>query len=140
MPRYIFAHVKHIGELAHLALSHAPKFRLFMHGEGFPLITDEALEPLRDEERRQSREYLKSKPRRALTKGETIKTTEGPFAGLTGIVQSEQGQYTLVSYSGFHSPVKISSILLPDAGLDETAGNMTQAVKATNSRHMAVAA
>lgn len=121
MPSYVFAHVQHIEQLARLAMVPGPdhpRFTMFKHQGGFPLIADCELDALRQFER--DRHAVFEKHRRRGLRGpvfqrdQRVKVPEGGFAGLTGVVQDQQGQYTLVSFAEFHKPIKIASILLEE--------------------------
>ncbi len=115
MAGYIFAKARHLLDL--LEMSHPDTnpergFSVFRHNGRFPLIADEALNPLRVIERK--RTPADKAPR--FTKGEMVKLTEGGFAGLSGVVELTRGQFTLVTFPGFPMPIKISSfLLLPEA-------------------------
>ncbi len=124
MPSYAFASVHDLNQIHHLAMMPAndrPRFSVFQHRGGVPLIADNQLDALRGEEGRLLRVYEKlcrrGKKGPRFTAGDTVRLIEGPFAGLDGIVEDQQGQFTLVSLRGFHSAIKIQSLLL----LDESA-------------------
>ncbi len=121
-PSYVFARVEHLDDILNLSLRTnrgIPRFSVF-HRQlgGVPLIADSALDQLRMEEDRLAAIFTKAKRagQKAPTfeKGAVVKLEEGPLMGMSGIVEGQQGQYTLVSYAGFHEPIKISSILLLD--------------------------
>lgn len=121
LPSYAFAPVEHVDEL--LRLEHSPKrahpkFIVFRHNNGVPLIADNQLDALRSEEARKGRVF--EKWRRRVTKGQKIergtlvKMPDGPFQGFSGVVEDHQGQYTIVATSIFGKPVeiKVASCLL----------------------------
>lgn len=121
MPSYVFGRVEHLSELLRLAMiphREHPKFSVFRYQGGVPLIADEQLDALRNEEERTARVFDKWKRRGTkgpiLALGTEVKVPEGPFAGFPGIVQDVQGQYTLVDFSIFGKPttIKVASILL----------------------------
>lgn len=119
MPSYVFANVSHLDDLLRISMlphSDNPRFTMFRYQGGIPLIDDSQLAALRAEEDRRAGifERLKRKVRRGpvLDSGEHVRMTEGGFAGLSGIVEDMQGQYALVSFPGYHTPIKISSLLL----------------------------
>lgn len=122
MPSYVFANVQDIDALAELAVipnRECPRFTLFRHNNGIPLIADEELEALRAEESRMQRIFdrqkVKGRKGPSFEKGASVKAQSGGFEGLSGIVEGTQGQYTLVTYAGFGKPIKIASLLLlPD--------------------------
>lgn len=123
MPSYIFASVHHLTELHSLAMlpnREHPKFSMFRYQGGIPLIADAQLNALRAEEERTGRIYEKQRrkgqkgPR--LDRGSEVRMTEGPFAGMSGIVEDHQGQFTLVDMTMFGKivTIKISSLLLAE--------------------------
>ena len=121
LPSYLFAHVNDLEPILSLALRTSrdiPRFTVFHHKDGVPLIADSSLGPLRQEESRVARifERVKLLGRKApkLSPGSTVRMPDGPLMGLDGIVEGQEGQYTLVSFNGFAKPLKISSILLID--------------------------
>lgn len=130
MPSYVFGRVEHLTEMLRLAMlpqRNHPKFSVFRYQGGIPLIADEQLDALRAEEDRSLRLFERLKRRGlkgpAIASGTTVKMTEGAFAGLSGVVEDQQGQYTLVSIDGFHKPIKVASVLL----LEESAGQCARA-------------
>lgn len=121
MPTYAFASVHDLNRIHHLASVPAndrPCFSVFQHNGGVPLIGDGQLDALRAEEGRLQGIYERAcrKGRRGprFDPGQAVRLTEGPFAGLDGVVQEQQGQFALVNLRGFHSPIKIQSLLLLD--------------------------
>lgn len=131
MPSYVFGHVQNLPELLRLAMvpgTDLPRFSMFRHQGGIPLIADDQLNALRAEEERTTRVFEKLR-RRGLKGpkfdgGMTVRTTEGPFEGLSGVVEGQRGEFTLVSYAGFHQPIKIASLLLVS---DVASGEMSDA-------------
>jgi hypothetical protein len=119
MPTYAFGHVRCLGSLLRLTAlptSDYPKFQVFRFNGGIPLVSDEALEPLRQLEQHNAslfaRWVRKGMKAPTFAPGSQVRMTEGAFGGLSGIVEGAQGQYTLVSIPGFHKPIKVASILL----------------------------
>lgn len=119
LPSYVFAKVEHLEEILRIALlpnKDIGRFSVFHHKGGIPLIADNQLRGLRAEETRVMGifERLKRKGIKGpqIDKGAVIRMDEGPFAGLCGVVEGQQGQNTLVSFSGYHRPIKIASLLL----------------------------
>ena len=119
MPSYVFVNIHHLAEIQHMALvppRNIPRFTLFQYQGGVPLIADNQLDALRYEEGRLQAVYdralRKGKKGPRFNPGETIRIEEGPFAGMDGIVTDQTGQFTLVNFAGFASPIKISSLLL----------------------------
>ena len=123
MPSYVFANMHHLAELHHMAtvphISEVPAFCLFQSRAGLvPLIADDQLDALREyettERAKYQRQVAKSKPAPKFDTGAIVRLQEGPFAGLDGEVVEQHGQFTLVSFGGFHAPIKIASCLLLD--------------------------
>ncbi len=119
MKSYVFGRAKHLDDFMRLAMfpnRDHPPFSIFHHKGGIPLIADEELSALREEEDRCARIYDRLRKRNvkplAFDRGAEVRTDEGGFAGLPGIVEGTQGQYTLVSFAGFHKPIKVQSLLL----------------------------
>jgi transcription antitermination factor NusG len=123
MPSYVFAPVEHIDELLRLAheqhRSH-PKFAVFQHRGGIPLIADDQLDALRGEEARKARVFDKwrlkgSKPLK-LAKGTPVRLPDGPFAGYSGIVEGTQGKFTIVGATilGKAVEIQVASLLLAE--------------------------
>src|SRR3569623_1662835 len=119
MPSYVCAHVRHIDDLAGIAMAPQkdhPRFSMFRYQGGFPLIADVELEALRyiEEKRRGIFAKLARKGQKGPTfnHGQQVRVPEGGFAGLSGVVEESHGQFTLVSFAGFHQPIKIASIHL----------------------------
>lgn len=123
MPSYVFGRVEHVAELLRLAMMPQrdhPRFSVFRYQGGIPLIADEQLDALRSEEDRQARVFAKLFRRgsRAPTimPGTEVRLPDGPFAGISGIVEGSQGQYTLVDIDVFGKAqtIKVASLLLAE--------------------------
>lgn len=121
MPSYVFASADHLDELLQAAMSPSrelPRFTVFTHKGGIPMVADVELNALRYAEEKADTLFAKMKrlgrkgPK--LGKGSEVHLTEGPFAGMSGIVEGQSGQFTLVSFDGFHKPIQIASLLLVD--------------------------
>lgn len=119
LPSYVFAKVECLDDILRIAMlpsKDVGRFSVFHHKGGIPLIADDQLRDLRAEESRVIGifERLKRKGMKGpqISKGAVIKMQEGPFAGLSGVVEGQQGQNTLVSFAGYHRPIKIASLLL----------------------------
>ena len=121
MPCYAFGRAEHTSELLRLAMipnRQHPRFTVVHHKGGIPLIADRELDALRHEEQR-SRSLFERLKRRGLKgpkikRGTIVRMSDGAFAGLSGVVEDQAGQYTLVSIEGFHEPIKIASLLLAE--------------------------
>jgi hypothetical protein len=121
MPTYAFAGVGHVDELLWLEMSPKrshPKFTVFRHKGGIPLIADDELDALRAEEARKLRVFDKWKRKGSkgpkLARGTQVKLPDGPFQGYTGIVERTQGQLTVICASilGKAVEIKVASCLL----------------------------
>jgi transcription antitermination factor NusG len=121
MPSYVFAKAERISDLLRLSMvpnTDAPRFTVFRHQGGFPLVSDISLGGLRYEEDRRKGIFdrwrrSRMKPQQIAT-GTVVRMSDGPFAGLTGEVKEMQGGYALVDIPGFAQPLKIASLLLVD--------------------------
>jgi transcription antitermination factor NusG len=119
MPSYVFGRVEHVNELLRLAMMpnrQHPRFWVFHHKGGIPLIADSELNALRGEEERKRGVFDRWRRRGMkgpkLARHTQVRMPEGPFAGLSGIVEDTEGQFTLVSVEGFFEPIKVASCLL----------------------------
>jgi transcription antitermination factor NusG len=114
MPTFVFANAAQLTDLAALAMRKnkaQPDFSVQQYNRCYPLIDDHELDPLRVAERKGT----PLEQVRQFTHGETVKLTEGGFAGMAGIVQTSDGKHTMVCFPGFTIPIKISTLhLLPD--------------------------
>ena len=122
MPSYVFASVHDMIDLQRLAAipsADTPRFTIFQHGGGIPLIADDQLDALRAEETRlqaiYAKQVAKGKKGPKFDAGHIVRISEGAFGGLSGTVTEQAGQFTLVSIDGFNQPIKIASILLGTA-------------------------
>lgn len=124
MPSYVFGRVEHVDELLRLAVNPGrehPRFTVFRYQGGVPLIADDQLDALRGEQDRRQRVFDKWKRKgwkgAPLTPGMGVNLPDGPFAGMTGIVEGTEGQFTLVDIDIFGKAVTIkvaSCLLRPD--------------------------
>lgn len=118
MPTYAFARAEHLRDLLAETMkpvSSHPAFTLFRHGDRFPLIADQALDPLRLAERK-SAPLAKVQP---FSQGEQVKLAERGFEGLSGIVETTKGQFTMVCFPGFAVPIKVATMHLLPAEMPE---------------------
>lgn len=110
-PTFVFAQADRLESLIILSETRVkpqPDFSLFRYYGQYPLIADRALEPLRTEE-------IKTVPREKrelFADGAAVKIPDGVFAGMSGIVMWDDGQYVLVTFPGSRFPVKISAFHL----------------------------
>lgn len=119
LPSFVFAASSHLHAL--LILSDAPSkscpdFSVFRHNREIPVISGVELEPLRfiekvEADRLKKRQRMNGKAL-AFSTGEVIRINNGSFAGLSGVVQSDDGRFAEVSFGTFK--VKISTFLLRD--------------------------
>jgi hypothetical protein len=124
MPSYAFGRVEHVDELLRLAMipqREHPRFSVFHRRGGIPLIADDQLDAVRSEVERSQRLFERFKRRGKkgpkLSVGSEVRLPDGPFAGFTGVVEDQQGQFTAVGLTIFGKPVtiKVASLLLaPD--------------------------
>jgi transcription antitermination factor NusG len=113
LPSYVFARASHLADLmvaANRSVSPHPPFSVFKYCGKVPIISDRSLENLRRIEKR----ALPEKAARQFKQGERVRITEGGFAGMTGIVKTGRGRYTMVLFPGFSMPIKVKSMLLVD--------------------------
>lgn len=126
MPSYVFAPAHHINELIELALKSpfntrrsqawdnaCPDFFLQRHPDrtGYAVTPDSQLNPLRLAERKDT----PLDQVRTFAQGERVRLTEGGFDGMSGIVETSHGKYTLLAFPGFAIPIKVETLrLLPE--------------------------
>ena len=118
LPSYVFACAENLTALMIAAsrnVSPHPQFSVFKYCGRVPTISDRSLDNLRKVERRS----MPEKASRQYKNGERVRITEGGFAGMTGIVKTGKGRYTMVLFPGFSMPIKVKSMLL--LGEDEAA-------------------
>jgi transcription antitermination factor NusG len=109
-PSFVFARADRIAGL--LALSNAyrkrqPDFSVMRYRGNIPTIADLELEALRSME-------LRAQPKEDRPKfgvGSTVRVPEGAFAGMTGIVETDDGKFALVGFGG-RMKVRVASFLL----------------------------
>lgn len=113
MPTYCFARSRHLLDLAAEAISptsNHPQFSVMQYNDRVVFVSDENLDPLRYG--RQQARGKKAKPDPVWTPGEEVRMTEGPFAGMSGIVEADRGKLVLICFPGFRTPIKVSASLL----------------------------
>lgn len=112
-PSFVFARSDRLASLLALSNTHRkrqPDFSVFHYLGGIPTIADASLEHLRSME-------LKAAPKEKRAQyaiGSTVRVPEGPFAGMSGIVETDDGKFALVGFGG-RMKVRVASFLLrPD--------------------------
>lgn len=119
LPSFAFAKASHVHSL--MALSNdlvkpCPDFSVFHYMNEIPLIGDHELESLRmleeRERRRAETDQLASRKRQVIFRpGEKIRIEFGAFAGMSGVIEKDDGRFALVSFDGL-KPVKFSTFIL----------------------------
>lgn len=92
-------------ELRRMVTKGCPYFTVFRDNGRYPIIRDNALDPLRRVERR-------SRPKvdaHRFKEGEEVQYPDAGFEGLVGTVEGVQGRYSLVRFPGFPIAVKIDA-------------------------------
>lgn len=115
MPTYVFARDHHLHELlaeAASPVSAHPAFSVFRWDGRIPLIADRSLDYLRRGEARYLRRVREGQPVRQFAEGDRVQLTEGGFAGMSGMVETTKGKFTLVCFPGFSTPIKVATLLL----------------------------
>lgn len=112
-PSFAFARVDRLGSLLALSNMHRkrqPDFSVFHYLGDIPTISDASLEHLRSLEIK----VMPKDKKRLYAKGVSVKVPEGPFAGMSGIVETDDGKFALVGFGG-RMKVRVASFLLrPD--------------------------
>lgn len=115
MPTYVFARDHHLHDLLALAVqpvSQHPAFSVFRWDGRIPLIADRSLEYLRRGEARYLRRVREGQPVKQFAAGDKVQLSEGGFAGMSGMVETSKGKFTLVCFPGFSTPIKVATLLL----------------------------
>jgi hypothetical protein len=119
LPSFVFADATHLHAL--LILSEAPSkscpdFSVFRSNREIPVISGCELAPLRFIEKAEADRQKKRRQMSGRTTpfptGEVIRIHQGSFAGLSGVIESDDGRFAEVSFGTFK--VKISTFLLRD--------------------------
>lgn len=84
-----------------------PDFSVFHYLDRIPLVADTELVALRLAERRAE---APAKAKRRFVHGEPVSVSDGPWVGLSGMVQDQKGNYTIVLFG--RMSVKIATFLL----------------------------
>lgn len=115
MPTYVFARDHHLHDLlaeASRPASAHPAFSVFRWDGRIPLIADRSLDYLRRGEARYLRRVREGQPVKHFTDGTRVQINEGGFAGMSGMVETTKGKFTLVCFPGFSTPIKVATMLL----------------------------
>ncbi len=81
-----------------------PNFTPFKHNDGYPRISDRALDPLRLAEQRG-----RPKAQAPVFKiNDSVRFADAGFEGLVGTVVGARGRYAVVSFTGLDIPVHIA--------------------------------
>ena len=117
MPTYVFASAEDLSDLILLSkalISPHPDFSVFRANGAIPIISETELAPIRAVEARTA-------PKEAwpsFTHGEKVRLSQAGFEGLGGeIVTNSKGQFVLVAFPGFSTPIKVSALLLERDGV-----------------------
>lgn len=113
LPTYVFARTDRLSDLLGLANAdrHAhPEFSVFHYFDRIPIIADCELDPLRAAEAKSIR---RRREKREFNQGDVVSVDDGPWTGLSGIVQQAQGNYAMVLFRGMS--VRVATFLLHPA-------------------------
>lgn len=119
LPGFVFARAVHLEALRHftvMPMSPHPAFSIFRWNDGYPLIADTALDPLRRiEQSRRSKRALQER-RKAIPTGTRVRAASGPAEGLVGVVEKANAQFATVRFAGGSIPMAIAAYLLVEDG------------------------
>jgi hypothetical protein len=116
LPSFVFARAQHVHALLILSESPSkscPDFSVFKHNGGIPVIADAELTQLRFIEKSEGERWTRQLMKRrapAFDSGDVIRIHSGSFAGLSGVVEADDGRFAEVCFGPFK--VKISTFLL----------------------------
>lgn len=117
MPTFIFVRQSNLSDL-HDALRQPinphPPFSIMRFNGKIPLVGNTEIDVLRVIERRST----PKEKRRTFAAGQRVKLDQAGFTGLSGIVESGDGKYTLVCFGTMQ--IKVSTFLLETDGLSGT--------------------
>ena len=120
MPTFVFVRMPHLEELIsleHSFISPHPQFSIFRYNGRIVSVSEHELAPLRTEEGRAALSR-KRKERHVFKPGQSVCVPDGPFAGMSGVVEdSGNGKLALVCFGEWR--VKIATFLLKDERVDE---------------------
>lgn len=121
MPTYVFARASQLAALLQLAVdptSPHPAFSVFRWDGRVPLIADRSLDYLRRGEARYLRRMREEQKVKPFAVGAQVMLSEGVGAGLSGIVETTRGKFTLVAFPGYRTPIKVATMLLVEDARD----------------------
>jgi transcription antitermination factor NusG len=113
MPTFVFVRADRLHDLAqvlNLPMSPHPQFSIFRYLGKYPCIAEHEVAGMRKEEARYRVAQLKTK-RHVFPKGDTVRVTDGPAAGMSGVVQDGDGKFAVVAFGG-RFRLKIATFLL----------------------------
>jgi transcription antitermination factor NusG len=105
---FVFARADHLVDLLERAEMPGTGFSVFHYFDRIPLVADQDLAPLRDEE---TAAPSQAELAGLFRKGEGVRVAQGIFGGMAGIVEEQKGEFTLVRF-GSRMRVKISTFIL----------------------------
>ena len=111
LPTYVFAAAGQLGDLLSTSsdpMSNHPAFSVFHFDRRIPLIADDDLRGLRMSERKR----MSKEKQRKYRKGDAVTLQDGAWAGMSGIVEKDRGEYVLVTFDRLE--VRIARFLLDD--------------------------
>lgn len=115
LPTFVFAQADQLPSLAgYLARpsSEHPPFSIFHYCGRIPVIAEAEMTSLRDSvlgvQRASLRGSQQMRPR-VLPEGTKVRVEQGPYAGMSGVVDSSDGKHTSISFGGWMDRVKIET-------------------------------
>lgn len=136
MASFVFADAAIVGDLFRLAAdptTNHPSFSVFHFGDRIPIISDISLAKLREveeeavtrqEDRARRRRIEQDRDARRLARknveplpvGQAVRIAEGPFGGMTGIIERSNGRKTILVFDG--RQVEVETFLLRSDVID----------------------
>lgn len=116
-PTFVFARAAALPDLQREArdpTSSHPAFSVFRYYGAVPILSDREVERLRVAERQSTPKAH----RRTFATGSTIKPSEGPYAGMSGVVKHSDGRHTIVAFGGWMD-VKIETFAIRSGDVRE---------------------
>lgn len=98
-PTFVFARAGRMVDLIELSVSPLrghDEFSVFHYFNRIPLIEDCELEALRTAENKAA----PKRNRRPYSQGERVRVPDGPFAGMSGVVERVEGQFATIGFGG----------------------------------------